>query len=284
MMRHTYDIVNYWAKRVQEKVRDWVGQPRRMEREREAYSDLSGVGGPGAVKAMQASLAKAEQYRRWNGWALERAGIVWLAKLILEQGIRRIVEFGAGYSTVALTEFLRQVHAKDTHMDSFEHVPEFVERIRIFLPEETRANLHCIKLLQVEDAVFEGLFDAPDPCGDFIASACLVPAERYLETRLRNLFYGFDFRTWPPASVDLMILDGPNGNGRSLAFPFLKKTMRLPGWVLVDDYRHHPYLNYLQRVFVGHVVQQVDAGHKNYALVKLSGLCLEPQSNQSYRA
>ena len=103
------------------------------------------------------------------------------------------------------------------------------------------------------------------------AQAVSAPRYRYHETRLRNAFYRFDFRTWETASVDLIVLDGPNGNGRSLAFPFLGNAIRLPCWVLIDDYLDYPFVDDLEQIVVGDVVRRVHTDNKEYVFIKVTG-------------
>ena len=157
------------------------------------YDALYRVGGKNAVTAMRDGFFKANLYKKWDDWSLTHQSILWIAELVIKEKVQRIVEFGAGYSTVALAEFLRQVSGSRARMDSFEHQTDFAKRILKYLPEDAGVTLHCVDLLQVKDEVFERLFDAPDPYGDFVASAVLVPKNRYHETRIRNVFYGFDF-------------------------------------------------------------------------------------------
>jgi hypothetical protein len=251
-----------------QKAYNCVSWSRRLMREHRAYNVLNRIGGKRAVEAMRNGFAKAERYRKWDEWSLSYESILCIAELVLWQNIRSIIEFGAGFSTIALSEYLRQV-APETQIDSFEHQKKYVQHMQEYLPEKTKTILHCTNLMQLEDEVYERLFDAPDPCGDFHDLAVLVPESRIHETRLKNVFYDFDFRSFGTECIDLIILDGPNGNGRSLAFPFLKKAIRLPGWVLIDDYLDYPFLECLQQVFVGELVRQVQVGNKEYVLVKL---------------
>ena len=99
-----------------------------------------------------------------------------------------------------------------------------------------------------------------------------LPTEQYPETRVRNVFYEFNYRNWQDGTIDLLIIDGPNGNGRSLAFPFLKNAMRFPSWVLIDDYLDYPFLDDLKRVFVANVISHTETINNEFALVELIGV------------
>jgi len=52
--------------------------------------------------------------------------------------------------------------------------------------------------------------------------------------RLRNSFYMIEPDEIPP-NVGLVVLDGPNGNGRSAAFPLLKPVLHTGALIFIDD-------------------------------------------------
>jgi len=223
--------------------------------------------GKKATFALRDGFVNAEKYRAWDGWSLTQESITYIAKLILEKKIKRIIEFGAGYSTIVLAEFIRQV-SPQVEIDSFEHQKEFEKKIRKFLPE-VDINFHFERLLQVDDKTFLRLFNSHHPFEEFFDNAKEVPYSQLQETRLKNTFYGYDFRAWKSKSIDLIILDGPNGNGRSLAFPFLKEKIKLPGWLLIDDYLDYPFLDDLNKVFEFSIENHVEKDEKEWALIKL---------------
>lgn len=235
---------------------------------RSAWKALRRVGGKAAVTAMRDGFAKAEQYHAWDDWSFNYHSMLVVAALIIREGIKHVVEFGAGYSTIALVEFCRQI-APNLRWDSFEHQVEFARRIQEHLPSDERYHLHTPPLVQVSDQDFRDLFSIADSVGHFLSVMARVPAEKLLDTRLRNCFYGFDFRSFSECEVDLVLIDGPSGNGRSLALPLLRDVVRLPSWVLLDDFTHYPYLDDLARVFTYETVTQVKTPVKEWALVKL---------------
>jgi len=242
---------------------------RRWERQNAAaWRGLKRAGGSTAASALEAGFVLADQYRAWDSWSLDRTSIIWLAELLLQQEIKHIIEFGAGFSTLALAGYLRQM-LPETSLMSFEHQPDYARRIQSFLPVDSQARVECAELWQVDDLVFERLFTVPAPYSAFKAAATPVPVERYHETRLHNVFYEFDFEKIAAGTVDLIILDGPNGNGRSLAFPFLRHALRLPGWLLIDDYLDYPFLDHCRKVFAADVIRHFEGGCKTYMLVRV---------------
>ncbi len=248
-----------------------VEQESCKRQQEAAWRDLKRVGGNIAVTALEDGFALAECYRPWDGWSLSRTSIIWLAELAIRERLTNIVEFGAGYSTLVLAEYLRQIHPK-TKLMSFEHQPGYALSIKTFLPDGSNVQLECVDLWQVDDTTFDQLFWVKDPVAAFKSAATPVPAEHTHETRLRNVFYHYDFETIAADTVDLVILDGPNGNGRSLAFPFLRNAIHLPGWLLVDDYQDYPFLDYCHSVFDVKPLRHFEGGGKESILVQLSGL------------
>ena len=68
---------------------------------------------------------------------------------------------------------------------------------------------------------------------------------------------------------EIMVLDGPNGNGRSLAFALLADRLLIPAWLVVDDYDHYPFLEDLGRLFEFSVIARLDTPLKRSVLIKI---------------
>ena len=69
-----------------------------------------------------------------------------------------------------------------------------------------------------------------------------------------------------------MIVDGPHGNGRSLAFALFFDCLKLYAWILIDDFDHYPFLDDLARIFKFKIVEKKFANDgKRWALVRIDG-------------
>lgn len=217
------------------------------------------------------SFFAASNYTPWTHWSLHPMTCLMLADLIRTEKLQKVFEFGSGYSTVFLTKFIQEVKA-NTQIESFEHQVGFSDRLLTTLSRINNkvANLHTTELVQFSDEDFEALFDDKTNAQQSLAEKTTpVPLSRYRETRLRNVFYQYDFSQIPNQSVDLIILDGPNGNGRSIAFPLMKHKLKSPSWILIDDYLDHPYLSDLEKVFNFEVVKESQLDDNEYILVKI---------------
>jgi DNA-binding transcriptional LysR family regulator len=99
-----------------------------------------------------------------------------------------------------------------------------------------------------------------------------VPRQLYPQTRLHNVFYDTDLLQQLQGEVDLVILDGPNGNGRSIAFPLLRGVVKTPFFCFVDDITHHPYMEQMSRVFDYDIVFLEHSGRDAYVLVRVGSV------------
>ena len=69
-----------------------------------------------------------------------------------------------------------------------------------------------------------------------------------INTRTKNLFYEF-LPEDLSGKFDLVILDGPNGSGRSLCFNTIKPFLSDTSYIFVDDFDHYPFIDHLKICF-----------------------------------
>lgn len=247
----------------------WVYHKLKYRRQLQlARNALRAFGGSSALYAMDVALLKAEKYSSWSAWYLDPVALYWLGKLILSEGICSVVEFGSGYSTVVLTEFLARI-APEVTLDSFEHQTAYRERLAHFIPSTSKTTLRFANLTQLDEKDFEDLFLSHDPSQIILNRGMDVPEELLHNTRLQNVFYKIDFKKISMNGVSLVILDGPNGNGRSAVFPLLRNVVTQPVWMLIDDYLDYPFLAMLERVFRISESFVVNNNQKKCILVKI---------------
>jgi hypothetical protein len=246
---------------------EWQRSRLRLRTNAAERSFAQQAGAP-AVAAMRKALVAAEAYRPWDHWSLSHESLYWVGELLLGGSITRMAEFGAGYSTVALASFCRTLELP-TRIESFEHHGPFAERLRNHLAHVPQVRLHEVELLALEEHAFGAIFTSNEPLASFLRHGRPVPAETSLETRLQHAFYRLDAVDWPEASLDLVILDGPNGNGRSLAFPLLYTALHKPAYVLIDDFLDYPFLEDLARITSFDIVRRSEHGGKEAVLVKV---------------
>jgi hypothetical protein len=170
-----------------------------------------------------------------SGWGLHPRALAAIAGALcrLPRGrTLRVVEFGSGGST----EFLLALAARftlDLDLTSFDHHPTHAH------PKATMRPL-----VACTDPEFEAFFARRGLIRERMADAQHLADE----TRARNTFYDLrpgDLR----GPYDLVVLDGPNGNGRSLAFLHLLPHVRRHTIVLIDDFDHYDFVPRCSEVY-----------------------------------
>lgn len=205
----------------------------------------------------------------FGGWALSRSALRTLVGVLWREGLScpHLVEFGSGQSTRFWNHLSVDVPFALT---SFEHDQLWFEGLQSEISSPALSYLSA-PLRQLQPAEKKQLWQAPQSAHrDFARLGRPLPLSHYGNTREALCFYDVDYANlFAPASIDAVILDGPNGSGRSLAFALLYPFLKPKAWILLDDFDHYPFLEDLQDLFdfeTQHV--QIQAG-KRWCLVRL---------------
>ena len=165
----------------------------------------------------------------FNGWGLSKECMGQVTKIIDDFGLKRALEFGSGQSTYLL---------EDLNMDYFslDDNPEYkADSDKVVLTE----------LVKLSDESFNQVINNEVR---YVDIAFDFPITRTRHTRQHNCFY--DLR--PDTIVgefDLVIVDGPNGNGRSIAFNVIQDHIDTFAYIVIDDYTHYPFVPHLRKIF-----------------------------------
>ena len=170
-----------------------------------------------------------------NGWGLsiESFSIIkdTLDKLFSQKKTVRVVEFGSGTSTRFLLDYKTEYDV-DLNITSFDNDEKYMYKHK------------CVKLrplVECKDDSFEKMFLEKK-----IYKNLFVLRKDPSQTRQRNCFY--DIREGDLEGIfDLVILDGPNGNGRSLSFLYLQN--KIDGYLMIDDYNHYDFVQRAKLIF-----------------------------------
>ena len=200
----------------------------------------------------------------WDAWSLTIESLEAFAQVIKAHGCKKIIEFGSGGSTVWLAEFLASPSVR-ARLTSFVHEEKYYLRTQEALAGDNAVSLRLTPLVSVSDSIFESMFNAENPQELFQANK--YPANNPLG---HNEFYDCAFL---PVEYDAFILDGPNSNGRSLAFPLLKHAVKFPCYALIDDCQDLPFIKYMGRVFkYDELAYSTASSGKTWGIYKLKGL------------
>lgn len=219
---------------------------------------------------VESALRWADQQVEHTGWCISKSALRLLAAK-LPEGIQAVTEFGAGYSTLFLAK-LFDLKNKSVRMSSLEHQQVYFDRLKAALGSFPGVRLIKSGLKQLSDDEYEALFSSDQPATDYLMVGTHVPEELYALTRPHNVFYDGDPDEQICRETDLVIVDGPFGNGRCIAFPLLKGLAQIPLWCFIDDVRHYPYLRELARLFSYETIFLEGFGHDAYALVRIDSV------------
>jgi hypothetical protein len=180
-----------------------------------------------------------------DGWAISRLGFAKLYELIKNnpKNVIRILEFGSGISTIFFSD-LSTILDKEIFVTSFDNDLEYM------YSDTSRKNVmvHLRELEETDDSKFDQMFEEKTYQHDFMYIKATP-----LTTRQRNNFYSLR-----PGDLDgvydYMLLDGPNGNGRSLAFLHVQNHLSKGSVVFIDDFTHYDFVDKFRLVFNGNEV------------------------------
>ncbi len=202
----------------------------------------------------------------FGGWAADEAALRAFAQYTLStfEG-PLIAEFGSGQST----RFWQYLHQEGValQVNTFEHHPYWFETAQRNNPEIV---LHQAALLFVDDEVKQKLFAHPENAErTFHEQGKPLPESEWDNTRTQNAFYDVDTSVFAHNAIQAVLLDGPNGSGRSLAFPLLKPYLAKDAIFLIDDYDHYPFLEELSLVFEYELLHVSHKLGKSWCLLQL---------------
>lgn len=207
----------------------------------------------------------------FSGWALAQSALRSLCVYLFSKTQQPlIVEFGSGQSTLFWHYLYPQLPFR---LNSFEHDPYWYQQLSQQIQTQADFKYRQHPLKQLTDAELEVLWKEPTQAHqNYLKMGTLIPEAQNHETRLHNGFYDLDCKKYfEPDSIHAIVLDGPNGSGRSIAFALLYPFLKSNAWILIDDFDHYPFLDDLGRLYTYKIEQmQINAG-KRWCLVRLTG-------------
>jgi len=188
-----------------------------------------------------------ENYKN-DGWGLSRLGFQNLFDILSKnKNQKTIVEFGSGMSTKFFLDALDGLEMNSV-VYSFDDSTEYS-----YKGVHPKLNLRIVELIETSDDRFEKMF--VDKTYDInLMQRKVTP----LHTRQKNTFYNVG-GSIIPENIDLLLVDGPHGNGRSLAFLHTYNKLHQGSIVFIDDSTHYPFYDHLNmlyplnRIIVNHV-------------------------------
>lgn len=169
-----------------------------------------------------------------DGWGLSVLGFSHLLEIIKNNNndTIRVLEFGSGTSTRFLCDVVKE-NIKKLEITSFDNDVDYCYQKTnddYFLSLLIRPLIEC----EINDynEQMENKRYNPNVMYDKISP---------LEASQKNNFY--DIEEGDLNGVyDIVILDGPNGNGRNFAFLHIKKYLKPESIIYIDDYNHYDFV------------------------------------------
>jgi hypothetical protein len=159
--------------------------------------------------------------------------------------VYNVVEFGSGRSTEFLIDALKEDFHFPMWIKSFDDSKEYA-----YKGMHQALTLHILPLVDCDDATFAQMFEDKE----YDASKMKDKATA-VHTRQRNTFYKLD-KTMIPYNIDLLIVDGPHGNGRSLAYLHCAKSLRKGALIMIDDASHYPFYEHLSKLVKTEIIYE----------------------------
>ncbi len=191
------------------------------------------------------------------GFGLSEIALKQLTTIIdsIEKSNINVVEFGSGISTRFLVD-LNSVIEKNLVITSFDNDPNYAYKGK-------GANLLMRNLIECDDKSYEKMMSSKQ-----YDSSLMHKKVSKLHTRQKNNFYDVQ-KGDLSGTYDLMILDGPNGNGRNISYLHMKEHLKSGSVVLIDDYDHYDFVQRFNYFFDADVIFEHNQGRDKVIILKL---------------
>jgi hypothetical protein len=203
-----------------------------------------------------------EKYKN-DGWGLSVLGFSHLLELINNNNNDsiRILEFGSGTSTQFFCDIVKK-NIKKLEITSFDNDVNFSYKKNnddYFLSLLIRPLIECSNNQynkQMEDKKY-------NPNVMYAKTSPLHPSQR-------NNFYNIKEGDLNGV-YDIIVLDGPNGNGRNFAFLHIKNYLKPGSIIYIDDYNHYDFLEKcLDNIDCDIIIKHTEGiGSDNFVIVKV---------------
>jgi len=190
-----------------------------------------------------------------DGWGLSKKQLTQMFDLIVktDKDNLRVVEFGSGKSTHFLVDIVLE-GIKKLEIVSFDDNPQYAYK--------NDGNHEFLKLLirnlqECTDEVYDNMFKNRKLDKDLLYSK-----KTPLTTRQKNNFY--EIKDGDINGIyDVMILDGPNGNGRNISYLHMYNHLDVGSVVLIDDYTHYDFIDKFSLFFGFDIIHESNNGGIN---------------------
>jgi len=181
-----------------------------------------------------------------------------------------ILELGAGQSTLFWYSLIKD-HSLNLTVTSLEHHPIWADYVKKRIGNCELLRIELLDLKVIDEEEWAKVFDEPKEAANVWKTlGTKVQEEKFENYSMHNTFYEV-----PPElfaimkSIDGLIVDGPHGNGRSLAFPLFHNYFNPDAVVLIDDIDHYNFLGNLLNLFSFQILAKQINNNERWVVVQL---------------
>lgn len=186
---------------------------------------------------MYKNIINIEKYKN-DGWGLSRLAFQKINEIIDNDfKIKKVLEFGSGISTQYLIDKSLSLERKlfiTSYDNDINYAYKNNKNFDFF-------DLRIRNLIECSDNTYNYLFE-----NKIYDKSLMKEKKSKLSTRQKNNFYDINSNELDD-DYDLVILDGCNGNGRSLSYLHLKNLKNF--YFFIDDFNHHDIHEKFKKIF-----------------------------------
>lgn len=196
-----------------------------------------------------------------DGWGISVIGFGKLLDLITEnkENELRILEFGSGISTSFFCDVVKD-GIKKLNITSFDNDLNYS-----YKPNEsdTFLDLKIRGLIECNDEDYNKQFSSKHYQSDLMYDKVspLHPCQK-------NNFYKIEDGDLN-GKYDIVLLDGPNGNGRNFCFLHIQKHVKKGSLIYIDDYNHYDFVEKALEILNGDIIHKYDGDNDNFVIIKI---------------
>jgi predicted O-methyltransferase YrrM len=200
-----------------------------------------------------------------DGWGISLLGFTKLLELIKNNNNEElnVLEFGSGISTMFLSDVVSN-NIKKLKITSFDNDINFMYKK---LDTDNHIKLLVRELVECDDINYQKQFENKK-----YDITLMHTKKSALEVSQKNNFYNVQENDLD-GEYDLIIIDGPNGNGRNLSFLHIQNYVKNGTIIFIDDYNHYDFLEKCQSLFKTELIFQhtegIGYGKDNFVIVKI---------------
>jgi hypothetical protein len=224
------------------------------------------------VKQIQRALQNStEGGWGYGGMTLDAEALIHLCRRMPERkDPYHILELGGGQSTIFWKTVI-EMELLPIRVTTIEHNSQWVSTLQERVEEVEGIDIFSKKLKQISDQEWENIFTHPTQAQELWRKmGNEVPESDYNVYTIHNCFYDDLELPLSKDSVDVMIVDGPHGNGRSLAYPLFREVLKPDALVLIDDFDHYPFIQDFAKIFCYEDIYRKLLREERWALVRIT--------------